>query len=282
MDLIEIKGLRVFAHHGVYASEKEKGQPFILQAKLFSDLRKAGISDNLADTSDYGAIARFLDAKMKEQPKNLLEAAAEGLCRELLLHFPFIEFASLTIEKPRAPIPLDFENVSIQIGRGWNLAYIGLGGNLGDPEAQINQALANLQADPQIRLIKASPLIKTPPYGGVEQPDFLNGVCKLKTLYSPEELLERLMEEEKKASRVREIHWGPRTLDLDMLFYLECRPGAYGEWKKTHVLSDEPKLILPHPDLQNRAFVLEPLCAIEPSLTHPLLGKTVKQLLEEL
>ena len=103
----------------------------------------------------------------------------------------------------------------------------------------------------------------------MEQDDFLNGVLEAETLYSPEELLARIQEEEKIAERKREIHWGPRTLDLDILFYDDL------------ILAKED-LSIPHPDMKNRRFVLEPLAVLAPAFVHPVYRKTVADLLREL
>ena len=106
-------------------------------------------------------------------------------------------------------------------------------------------------------------------YGGVEQDDFLNGAIELETLLSPIELLHFLQKTELEAGRERKIHWGPRTLDLDILFYED-------------VISQTKELMIPHPDMQNREFVLKPLTELCPYYMHPLFHKSVKQMLEEL
>ena len=277
MDEIRIRGLKVFAHHGVYPEENEKGQSFPIHASLFLDLHPAGLTDELKDTVNYGAVCRFLSEHFREKTCKLLEHAAERLTEELLLAFPLISYAEIEVEKPEAPIPFPFETVSVTVKRGWNRAYVALGANLGDPKGQIEEALSQLNKDPKLRIINTSSLITTKPYGGVEQPDFVNGACEVETLYTPEELLSALLSEESRQGRKREIHWGPRTLDLDLLFYEKRGREGY-----TQELRNTEFLRLPHPDLQNRDFVLNPMAQLRPDLTHPVLGKSILILKEEL
>lgn len=118
-------------------------------------------------------------------------------------------------------------------------------------------------------MLKVSDFLVTAPYGGVEQDDFLNGALALKTLLTPQELLERLHEIEQEAHRERLIHWGPRTLDLDILLYDD-------------LVLDTPDLIIPHVEMHLRDFVLIPLAQIAPWKRHPVLGLTVSQMLADL
>ena len=140
---------------------------------------------------------------------------------------------------------------------------------MGAKEAYIEQGIEELRAIPDIQIEKVSNLIVTKPYGGVEQDDFVNGAIKLRTLFTPQELLEILHEVEAHANRKRIIHWGPRTLDLDIIFYDD-------------LIFEDEALIIPHVDMQNRDFVLQPLLELCPNKRHPLLGKTITQLFEEL
>lgn len=268
-DEIRIEMLKVFAHHGVLPEETRDGQIFFVNAVLYTDVRKAGIDDNLEESVDYGTVCHFVTEWMQKNTCLLLEAVAEKLAKALLLKYHLICSLDLEIRKPEAPIQLPFGCVSVKIHRGWHRAFIGIGSNMGDRERYLNGAVEALKAHPMIEVKKVSDYIVTKPYGGVEQEDFLNGALELETLLNPEELLEALHEIENAADRKRTIHWGPRTLDLDILFY-----------DNLYYRSDT--LVIPHPDLENREFVLRPLVTLDPYLCHPVMGKSVKRLLEKL
>lgn len=147
-------------------------------------------------------------------------------------------------------------------------AWIGIGSNMGDREVYINSALKEIENN-NIRIINVAKIKETKAYGLEDQPSFLNTVALLETDLSPHDLLKLLLEIEKSLGRTREIKWGPRTIDLDILFYEE-------------EIIDSDDLIVPHPDLRNRLFVLEPLSEISPDKIHPIFKKTIKELLKEL
>ncbi|MFC1747576.1 2-amino-4-hydroxy-6-hydroxymethyldihydropteridine diphosphokinase [Pseudomonadota bacterium] len=135
-------------------------------------------------------------------------------------------------------------------------AYVGLGSNLDHPQQQINRAIHELAALPSTESVVASSLYRSAPLGPQDQPDFVNAVAEVKTSLDAHELLHQLQSLEQLHQRVRERHWGPRTLDLDLLLY-----GA------TIIQTDD--LIVPHPGLVERNFVLIPLYEIAPGLTLP-------------
>ncbi|CAA0078703.1 2-amino-4-hydroxy-6-hydroxymethyldihydropteridinepyrophosphokinase [BD1-7 clade bacterium] len=135
-----------------------------------------------------------------------------------------------------------------------NLAYIGLGSNLNNPLAQVNQAVDDISA---LGTISAqSSWYRSKPVGPQDQPDFINGVVALQTLLEPLPLLDALQSIEQAHHRIREKHWGPRTLDLDILLYNDA-------------CIDDPRLSIPHPWMTERAFVLIPLAEIASRLTMP-------------
>ncbi|MCR4689733.1 MAG: 2-amino-4-hydroxy-6-hydroxymethyldihydropteridine diphosphokinase [Lachnospiraceae bacterium] len=268
-DRICIRGVTFFAHHGVYEEEQKQGQEFVLDAVLYTDLEKAGESDRLEDTTDYGAVALFMVDFLQKNTYRLLEAASLQVLRATLLAFPGISRIDLVLGKPQAPIPLSFQTVEVHTSLAWHTAYIGLGANLGDKQSTLENAIEKIGSHPLTGEKRVSGLICTKPYGGVEQDDFLNGVMQIKTLLSPEALLSFLQSLEKEAHREKTFRWGPRTLDLDILFYDDA------------VIS-KPELTIPHADLQNRSFVLDPLYELAPFLCHPVLHKTVEQMRREL
>lgn len=269
LDEIRIRGLRIFAHHGVFQEETRLGQTFVVNATLYTSTRKGGWMDSLEDTISYADVCLFLTDYLQKNTWKLLEAAVEHTCRALLQQFPLLRKVELELEKPSAPIPLPFDSVSVRVIRGWHRCFVALGSNLGDKQAYLDGAVEALRTDPCIRLTRISTYLVTAPYGGVEQDDFLNGAVELETLYDPQELLDRLHEIEQNANRERLIHWGPRTLDLDILFYDD-------------LVQDDPSLTVPHPDMQNRDFVLRPMAELAPNFLHPVFHKTIGQLLKEL
>lgn len=269
MDEIRIENLEVYAGHGVYEEENRKGQTFFVNVIMYTDVKEAGSRDELSLSTNYGEVCHKIHTCLRENTFQLIEAVAEFTAEQILLAFPLIQALSLEIRKPDAPVGLPFESVSVKICRGWKKAYLAVGSNMGEKAAYIKEAVEKLVQNPKIRKVRMSELLVTKPYGGVEQDDFLNGAIELETLYTPMELLEFLQQTEAEAGRERLVHWGPRTLDLDILFYED-------------VVSDIPRLMIPHPDMQNREFVLKPLAELCPYYRHPLTGKAVMQMLKEL
>mgnify|MGYP000897812544 FL=1 len=268
LDEIRIENLEIFAHHGVFPTEKEQGQKFYVNVVLYSDLRPAGLKDDLTLSTHYGEVSLFIQKLLTEQNFDLIEAAAEMTAREILLQYPLIRALDLELRKPEAPIPMKFSSVSVKIHRQWHSAFIALGSNMGDSRTYIEDAVQALKEDENCRVLKVSDLIITKPYGEIEQADFLNGVLKVDTLYTPHELLTVLHHIEQAAGRKRKLRWGPRTLDLDIIFY-------------DNLICEDESLIIPHVDMHNRDFVLKPMVQLSPYFRHPVSGRTMTKLLHE-
>jgi 2-amino-4-hydroxy-6-hydroxymethyldihydropteridine diphosphokinase len=149
-------------------------------------------------------------------------------------------------------------------------AYIALGANLGDREANIATALDALNHTPGTRVVRTSKLIENPAVGGPpDSPPFLNGVAEVETAAAPSELLDRLLEIERSLGRERRAKWEPRPIDLDLILYEER-------------IIDTSYLQLPHPLMHERRFVLEPLAELAPDLVHPISELTVREMLADL
>lgn len=267
MDKIVIKDLEIFAYHGVLPEEKRQGQTFIVTVELFLDLHDAGASDDLSETVNYADVCDTISRVMTGEKYNLIEAAAESMADTILLEYEKVKTVHVMLCKPEAPINMTFDTVFIDITRGRHTVYLGLGSNLGDKESYLDYAVDQLGMDEYIKVNRVSSYIVTKPYGNVEQDDFLNGCIEIETLYSPQELLEIINDIEQGAGRKRVIHWGPRTLDIDILLY------------DREIIMEE-NLKVPHAEMARRSFVLEPLCEIAPFAYHPGYNKTIIELFD--
>lgn len=152
--------------------------------------------------------------------------------------------------------------------QGKHTVFIAIGSNLLDREKNIKDAISNLKKE-GIEVEAISSIIETEPYGFIDQPKFLNCVVKAKTTKTPRELLKTLLSIELKLGRIRKERWGPRTIDLDILFYDD-------------LIIDEEDLKIPHYDIQNRLFVLKPLSEIAGDFIHPVFKVSINELLNNL
>jgi 2-amino-4-hydroxy-6-hydroxymethyldihydropteridine diphosphokinase len=144
------------------------------------------------------------------------------------------------------------------------LVYLALGSNLGKRSENLRSAIKNLQ--PEVKVIKCSQVYETPPWGYKDQPKFLNQVIEVETNLAPSELLEFVKEVEGRIGREKAFRYGPRSIDIDILFYDD-------------IVIDSPPLVIPHASISERAFVLIPLADLAPDYLHPVLGETVLGLL---
>ncbi len=257
-DEIRLVGLRAVGHHGVFPEEKRDGQEFIVDVVLHTDLRAAGTRDDLSETIHYGEVAEDVVARIIGPSYDLIEALAERIAEDALAR-DRVEAVEVTVHKPSAPIPHHFSDVLVHVRRERDVpVVIALGANLGDPVRTLTAAVRDLCELPGLTPDAVSPLVETDPVGGPDQPVYLNAVLLARTSLAPGRLLAALHTVEARHGRVRDIRWGARTLDLDLVQY--GTPGSV-----TEVLGDEPQLRLPHPRAHERAFVLRPWHAVDPA-----------------
>jgi dihydroneopterin aldolase/2-amino-4-hydroxy-6-hydroxymethyldihydropteridine diphosphokinase len=260
MDRIEVRGLRVRGRHGVLDSERRDGQDFLIDAVLGVDIRPAAAADDLSRTVDYAKLSERLAAIVAGQPVRLIETLAERLARACLAE-PAVREVQITVHKPQAPVGLPFGDVLVTISRARRTrAVLALGSNLGDRLATLQRAVDELAATPGLDVVAVSPVYETAPVGGPEQPDYLNAVALAETSRPAGDLLRRAQEIEAAAQRRRDVRWGPRTLDIDVI--------AYGD-----ETSGDPVLTLPHPRAHERAFVLAPWHDADPGAELPGHGR---------
>ncbi|WP_055428166.1 2-amino-4-hydroxy-6-hydroxymethyldihydropteridine diphosphokinase [Bifidobacterium aesculapii] len=275
MDTIRLTGVRANGTHGVLDFEHERAQPFIVDATLHLDLAAAGRSDALGDTVDYGRAAKEIVAVIEGAHVDLIERLAQIIADRLLAIDP-IRTVDVTVHKPHAPITVPFDDVAVSITRSRDAgathrAVIALGGNLGDVEATLRDAVRRIDGLDGTQVTGVSPLYRTAAWGMEDgTPDFLNAVLEATTTLDAHALLAGLARIEADHGRTREDHWSSRTLDLDIIDY-DGRE------------SDDPNLTLPHPRAWQRAFVLVPWAALDPHADLPgMHGGPVRELAEGL
>ena len=269
MDRINIKNLEVFGMHGVFPEERALGQKFIISATLYADLHTACMTDDLNDSIDYSGICKKIRSFVEENTFSLIEAVAGRLAWKLLTEEPLLRRVWVEVKKPWAAIGVQLDTVSVEVDREWHCAYIALGSNIGNKKAHLDSAVGEISNAEGCRLKCVSEYIETEPYGFTEQDAFLNGCLVIETLLDPHELLRLLNGIEDRNGRVRDIRWGPRTLDLDIIYYDDI------------IMSDET-LRIPHAEAHKREFVLQPLSGVAPYKMHPVFKKTTLELLNEL
>jgi dihydroneopterin aldolase / 2-amino-4-hydroxy-6-hydroxymethyldihydropteridine diphosphokinase len=268
MDKIYIKDLQVYGFHGVNQQEKEMGQRFLISLELYLNLKLAGETDDLNKTVNYGQLCIDVEEEFKKESYFLIEKSAEKLAEFILQKNNLVDRVKVMVKKPWAPIGKPLEYAAVEIDRKWSTAYIALGSNLGDKEKNLGDAVKLINNSFNTKLIKTSNAYETKPVGYLAQDNFLNCVVEVKTLLSPKALVRFLMDIEKQLKRERIIKWGPRTIDLDVIFYDE-------------IITCDEEIIIPHPRMHERMFVLKPLCDIAPYYMHPVLHKRIIELMRD-
>lgn len=261
MDRILIDDLRVLTVIGALAHEREIAQPIRIDLSIGVDLHEAGRSDDLAATVHYGLVCERVTELARDSKDILLERLAAKVA-DVVLEFDLVDEVEVTLTKLRPPIAEDVQSTAVRIVRTRaeaaapplvaHSAFIALGSNLGDRERYLRFAVSELS-----NVVAMSQVFETAPVGGpVDQGAYLNMVVQIETPLDPYALIRRCQRIEANALRQRIVHWGPRTLDVDLLFYDDI-----------NITSEA--LTVPHPRIFERRFVLAPLSELAPQLCPP-------------
>ena len=260
-DRIALRGIFADACHGVLEHEKVEPQRFIADIELDIDLSAAGASDELDSTVSYADIAQNAYAILTGECVDLIETLAERIAAVALAPTA-VEAVQVTITKPQAPAGVQFldpvmggPSVTVRRVRDREVV-IALGANMGDRVGTLTAAVRALAATDGLDVVAYSPLLETAAVGGPEQPDYLNAVVIARSRLAPWTVLTQLHRIEQNHGRVREVRWGARTLDLDLI---QVGDPAQGN----DLTLDAPELTLPHPRAHERAFVLVPWSRVD-------------------
>ncbi|HSP59711.1 MAG TPA: dihydroneopterin aldolase [Ornithinimicrobium sp.] len=276
-DQVRLTGLRARGHHGVFEHERRDGQDFVVDVVIGLDLRPAGTTDDLSRTVHYGEVAADVVAVVEGPPRDLIETVAEEIAGVVLAR-PAVESVEVTVHKPQAPVGVPFDDVAVLVRRRRDLpVVVAVGANLRtgegvDPAGTIRAAVRRLHRVRGLRGVRLSPLYVGAPVGGAAvagQPDYVNAVVLARTSLAPATLLSHLQQLEQDHGRTRDVRWGARTLDLDLVQYGDPLAG-------TDVRSGATELTLPHPRAHERAFVLLPWLALDPD-AHLRTGQDVRR-----
>ena len=234
-------------HTGCFDFEKKEGQKFIVSLDIFIERIKGCYTDDLSDTVDYAKIYEVTKAVVTSDEGDLIEHLAQKISDGVLGSDGRIEKVRVTVSKPDAPVKGIFETMEVSIERQRKeFVILSLGSNLGDREANILAAEEALQKLPGTEGFRFASIYETEPVGLEDQPYFLNTCIGFYTDIAPFDLLDKIHVIENDLLRTREIHWGPRTIDIDIIFYGD------------RVIMT-PELTIPHPRWNIRSFVTVPL-----------------------
>lgn len=246
MDKIYINNLEFIGFHGVFSEEKKLGQKFLVSLELTVDTREAGKTGDLTKSVHYGLVAQDVEKLFLEKSIDLIETCAENIAEMVLKKYELVKEVKVIVKKPWAPLQMHFENVAVEITRKWHRVYLSLGSNIGNKRKNLLEAIRKIGELENTEVVKSSTILETEPFGYLEQDNFLNACLEVKTLMTAQEFLKEILQIELDMGRVREIKWGPRIIDIDILFY-------------DKEIIEEDNLAVPHPWICEREFVLDPL-----------------------
>ncbi len=260
-DQVRVQNLCLHGFHGVLPQETELGQKFYVDITCDLDLAPCAVEDDYTKAVCYGALCDVASDVSDAGPYQLIETLGDRICAAVLERFDRVDHVSVTVRKPSAPLKAQFDHVSVTINRKRRYRVgISLGSNMGDKIANLRTALMRMNTLPGFEVDQVSSFYQTEPWGNTDQDWFLNACLTGWTTLAPLDLLKALKRTEVELGRVPAVRWGPRAIDLDLLFSEDLE-------------IDSKLLTLPHPEMFNRAFVLVPLAEIAGD--HKVLGQSI-------
>lgn len=250
LDRIYLKNLEFYGYHGFYKEENDLGQKFKVTVEAYCNLNDAKESGSLEDSVNYVEIFKVIKKVFFSKKYKILEELGYDIGKVILEKFSLIDKVIVEVKKPEIPVSVSYDYFSIkQEIKRQTTAYIGLGSNVGDRTGYLTSAVRQINYNRDIEVVALSSVYETAPFGYLEQDNFLNMVVRVNTSLAPLALLKYFNYIEGNLFRKRDIRWGPRTIDIDVLLY----------GNKTY--KDEV-LTIPHPGILERAFVIIPLLDI--------------------
>ena len=265
MDKILVKDLEVFGSHGT----NQKVDKFLISAELTLNLKTAGDTDQISQTINYIDLCSDIEKFFSGLDHKLIESSAEDLASHILLNYTPVKHLILTIKMLSIPEGRKIGYTGIKIEREWHTAFVGVGSNLGDRYKNILAAENAINNSNNCKVAKLSKIYETEPFGYLDQDKFLNCVFEVNTLLTPLQFINSLLVIEKFLKRERIVHWGPRTIDLDILFF-------------DNIITSFEEAVIPHPRMHERMFVLKPLCDLAPYYVHPVINERCYRIADKL
>lgn len=267
-DRIFISNLCIHGYHGAFPEEAKLGQKFFIDINCHIDPDESSLNDDYSKTVCYAKLCELASEVSASGPFKLIETLGDHIATRILATFPTILEVRVQIRKPSAPLEAIIDHVGVEITRTRKIPIgFSLGSNIGEKADNIRTALARLDIEPGIQINKISHFYKTAPWGIKNQDWFINSCAMGYTNLSPHELLRICKKVEIQMGRIPNIRWGPRLIDIDILFY--------GDRK-----IDTDQLTLPHPEIWNRPFILIPLAEIMDNQS--IVGRTVNEAVSNL
>ena len=247
MDYILLSKMKFYGHTGCFEEEKQNGQTFYVTVRLGIDSILGSYTDELEDTVNYAEVYEICKSIVTTYSNNLIEYLAGKIADKILEFDSRIDEAEVTVSKPEAPVNGEFETMAVTITRHKKQeVYLSLGSNIGDKMENLRTALEIIKNNPRISDVRVSNVYETEPWGYKNQDIFYNICVGLKTDIEPSKLILFTQSIEKNMHRVKTIVDGPRNIDVDILTYGDLSVNL-------------PNLQIPHPRMNERAFVLVPL-----------------------